>query len=74
VNSFGFYRSLDYIYLPNKKKGAKKDVKKATVNNPIVSSPSFAPLSVGYDPIVHVERIFCLVTFLLRQPPLVVDL
>jgi hypothetical protein len=42
VNFSGFYRSLGYFYLPNKKKGgkkgakkgAKKDVKKATVNNP----------------------------------------
>jgi hypothetical protein len=44
VNFSGFYRSLGYIYLPNKKKsgkkgakkGGKKDVKKATVNSPIV--------------------------------------
>jgi hypothetical protein len=43
VNFAGFYRSLGYIYLPNREKGrkkrakegAKKDVKKATVNNPI---------------------------------------
>jgi hypothetical protein len=44
VNLSGFYRSLGYFYLPNKKKGgkkgakkgAKKDIKKATVNNPIL--------------------------------------
>jgi hypothetical protein len=28
VNFSGFYRSLGYIYLPNKKKGGKKGAKK----------------------------------------------
>jgi hypothetical protein len=38
MNFSGFHRSLGYIYLPNKKKGGKKDVKKATVNNPVESA------------------------------------
>jgi hypothetical protein len=46
VNFSGFYGSLSYFYLPNKKKGAKKDVKKATMNNPNIPNkidPHFAP-------------------------------